>query len=127
METSLFIARIAGPILIVTGLAAIINPTLLEDVGREFMASRAMLFLAGILALVTGLVIVNTHNVWVVGWPVAITIFGWLAIASGVVRTAFPSLTIKMGAMLLTKRPLLIVSAILQFALGVWLSWVGYL
>ena len=90
------------------------------------MASRGMLFLAGIMALVTGLVIVNTHNVWVAGWPVIITIFGWLAIAGGVVRTAFPSLTVKIGTRLLTKPPILIASAILQLAIGLWLSWAGY-
>lgn len=126
METSLFIARIAGPILIVTGLSAIINPRLLEEVGREFIASRAMLFLGGIGALVIGLVIINTHNVWVAGWPVIITIFGWMAIAGGCVRIGCPSLARKVGATMLAKRSFLIASALFQLAFGLWLSWAGY-
>ncbi len=126
MEMSFFIARLAGPALIVAGLASVINPKLLEEMGREFLASRALLFLAGILALVTGLIIVNVHNVWVADWPVIITVFGWVAIASGVVRTAFPRITISMGEAMLSKRALLITLAVAQLALGVWLSWAGY-
>ena len=126
MEMSFFIARLAGPALIVAGLASVINPKLLEEMGREFLASRALLFLAGILALVTGLIIVNVHNVWVADWPVIITVFGWVAIASGVVCTAFPRITISMGEAMLSKRALLITLAVAQLALGVWLSWAGY-
>lgn len=126
METSFFIARLIGPILIVVGLASAINPKLLEEVGREFLASRALLFLAGILALVIGLIVVNVHNVWVADWPVIITVFGWGAIASGVVRTAFPHITISMGEAMLSNRALLFPLAVVQLALGVWLSWVGY-
>ena len=91
METSLFIARIVGPLLGVSGLATLINRTLLEDIGREFLDSKALLFLAGVMALITGLVIVNTHNIWIAGWPVMITAFGWIAVVAGVVRIAFPS------------------------------------
>ena len=126
METSLFIARLAGPVLVVAGLAALINPKLLEEVGREFMAGKAMLFLVGILTLVLGLAIVNTHNVWVADWPVIITLFGWGAILSGVVRTAFPDLTRSMGGAILSNRTALIASAVAQVVIGLWLSWVAY-
>ena len=123
----MFIARIIGPVLVVTGFAAILNSKLLEEVGREFVDSRALLFLGGILALVIGLVLVNTHNVWVADCPVVITIFGWLAIGAGVVRTAFPGLTRRMGDAMLISRPLLIGLAVLQLLFGLWLSWVGYI
>ncbi len=126
METSLFIARLAGPVLIVAGLTTVINPKLVVEVGREFLASRALLFLAGILALVTGLTVVNVHNVWVADWPLIITIFGWGAVASGVVRTAFPRITISTGEAVLSNRMLLISLAIIQTAFGAWLSWEGY-
>ena len=127
METSLFIARIVGPLLGVSGLATLINRTLLEDIGREFLDSKALLFLAGMMALIAGLVIVNTHNIWVAGWPVMITAFGWIAVVVGVVRIAFPSLTRRMGAAMLSNRRLMVAIAAVQVLIGVWLSWLGYL
>ena len=127
METSIFIARIIGPLLLVSGLAAITNRTLLEDVGREFLHNRALLFLAGILALIAGLAIVNTHNLWVADWPVIITALGWMAVAGGVVRMAFPSVTRRMGAAMLSNRPLIVAIAAIQILIGGWLFWVGYL
>ncbi len=34
---------------------------------KEFIASRALIFVTGVLALVAGLAIVNAHNLWVRG------------------------------------------------------------
>ena len=93
MPTSILIARLIGPILVVVGLAGLINSKLLQDLGREALASRSLIFFAGILALLAGLAVVNTHNVWSSGWPVLITLFGWLAIAGGILRIGFPGLT----------------------------------
>ncbi len=33
-----------------------------------------------LLILLTGLVIIHTHNVWVWQWPVAVTLLGWLLV-----------------------------------------------
>ena len=127
MDVSLFIARLAGPVLIVAGVAVLINPKSLATIGREILDSSALLFLVGLLTLVIGLVIVNTHNIWVADWRVAITVFGWLAVASGIVRTVFPAATRAMGEVVMEKRTLLIGSASAQLALGLLLLWAGYL
>ena len=126
METSLFIVRLAGPLMIVAALPGITNPTLYEEVGRDFIASRALLFVAGVLTLAMGLAIVNTHNVWVADWRVVITIIGWIGIAAGVVRIAFPSITRSMGERVMASRPAVITLTTVLFVLGAWLSWAGY-
>jgi len=65
LETSTFVARLIGPIIIVAGLAALLNRKLLDEITREFHKSRALLYLAGMLSFATGLAIVNVHNVWI--------------------------------------------------------------
>ncbi len=77
METSLFLARLMGPAAIVMGAAMLINPVNMREMANDFLEHRGLIFLAGILTLVAGLAIVLTHNVWVAGWPVIITIIGW--------------------------------------------------
>ena len=89
MQTSILIARLIGPLLVMTGLIMLVTSQAVQDMAREFLASRALIFIAGVLALLGGLAIVNTHNVWTAGWPVIITIFGWLAVIGGIVRMGF--------------------------------------
>jgi len=126
MPTSILIARLIGPVLVVVGLAALVNPKLLQDVGREFLASRAFIFIGGFLALLAGLAIVNTHNIWS-GWQVVITLIGWLAVLGGIIRLGFPALAKSLGENLLTHPTLLRVASGLQLALGGFLMYVGYL
>ena len=77
METSIFLARLLGPSMLVVVAGLIVNRTNYRALVHEFLDSPALIYLAGLLALVAGLAIVLTHNVWVMGWPVIITIFGW--------------------------------------------------
>lgn len=126
METSLYLARLIGPFLVLTALPVFVDPRGLEALGREFVASRALLFLAGMLSLVAGIAILNVHNVWVAGWPVVITLLGWLALAAGIVRTAFPGIVAEFGDTLLANRTAVVALTVVQVALGLGLCWVGY-
>jgi hypothetical protein len=39
---------------------------------------------------VAGIAIVRSHNLWVLAWPVLITLTGWAGIALGLLRVFFP-------------------------------------
>jgi len=127
METSILIAKLIGPIVVVAGVTMLVNPKAMIDMAHEFLASRALIFIAGFLALLGGLAIVNTHNLWVAGWPVIITIFGWLAVIGGIVRMAFPALTKSIGEAMLGNATLLRLLGGLQVALGAYLMFVSYI
>jgi hypothetical protein len=86
-----------------------------------------LIFIAGFLALLGGLAIVNTHNLWVAGWPIIITIFGWLAVIGGIIRIAFPGVTKSIGKAMLGNALLLRVIGGVQTALGAYLMSVSYL
>ena len=47
-------------------------------------------YLAGSLLFVAGLAIVRAHNSWRGGWPVMVTLSGWIAIAGGLYRMLAP-------------------------------------
>ncbi len=127
MSSSILIARLIGPIQVVAGLMALANPKALQEIAEEFLASRALLFVAGFLSLLAGLAVVNTHNVWVAGWPVIITVFGWMAVVVGIIRMAFPAFTKSIGEAMLSKIAALRVVGCLQVALGAYLMAKGYL
>lgn len=127
METSLFLAKLIGPVLIVIGLGLLVKPTDFREMATDFLASRAMIFLAGLLTLVTGLAIVLTHNVWELNWPVIITILGWLSVVGGVFRILFPDSVQSMGASMMDKPAMMPVSGAIQIVLGLWLCYAGYM
>lgn len=127
MQTSLFIAKLLGPIVVVAGLTSLLNPQIMRDVAKEFLASHALLFIGGVMAMLAGLAVVNTHNRWVADWPVIITVFGWLSIVGGILRIGFPSLTKSMGERMMGSEPALRVIGGVQLLIGVFLSYKGYL
>ena len=89
MDTSLFLARLIGPMLLVVGLGVLINRENFRAMAKELIASREQMFIIGLLTLLGGLAIVNTHNVWN-GWPTIITVFGWIFVIGGAMRVLFP-------------------------------------
>lgn len=43
------------------------------------------------LFLLVGLVVVSTHNIWVLDWPVVITVFGWGMVVEWVLLLVAPA------------------------------------
>ncbi len=126
MQTSLFIAKLVGPMLVLPGLIGLANPSHVKAVGEEFLKSRALIFVAGAMAFIAGLAVLNTHSVYA-GWPLIITVLGWLMLAAGVVRMGFPGLVTSMGETMIANETLLRVLGASQVALGAFLMWKGYI
>ena len=127
METSILLAKLMGPMLLVLGLFVAFNPAQIRRIGREFLDSDALIFLSGVLTLPVGLAIVVTHNVWVADWPVVITLFGWIAIIAGIARIALPATLKKVGETMLEKSSLITIPGALMAMLGGYLAMQGYL
>jgi len=92
MQTSLFLAKLMGPFMVVMAAAIVFNRDHFKKAIEEGINSPISLLIAGMLTLVTGLAIVNTHNVWTADWRVIITLLGWLSIIGGIIRIAMPAI-----------------------------------
>jgi hypothetical protein len=126
MNNSKLFARLMGPLFIAIGLSQIINAEVLRTLVDQFLQSYALIFIAGIMAMLAGLAIVNFHNLWVSDWRVVITIFGWLALIGGFIRIALPQQTAMIGTAIFGVPNITIFSGLFTLALGVWLSVMGY-
>jgi hypothetical protein len=127
MDTSLFLAKLIGPLLLAISAAMLVNQDNMRDMARDFLEHRGLIFLAGILTLLGGIAIVLTHNVWEWRWPVIITILGWLSVIGGAFRIIFPDSVKSMGAAMLEKRGVFTIGGIVQGILGAWLCYVSYM
>ena len=126
MSTSLFLARLIGPVMLVIGLAVFANQRGFREMAEEFMASRALMFLAGLIIMPAGLAIVLTHNLWTADWRVLITIFGWLNVVGGAVRLFEPPFLIKTGRAMLKQPYFTAVAAAIWVVLGLLFCFFGY-
>jgi len=103
MSTSVFLARLIGPVLLVIGLAVFANQRAFRELAEEFLASRALLFLSGLLIMPVGVAIILTHNIWAADGRVMITLFGWTNAIGGAVRLFAPAYVMKTGRAMLDR------------------------
>lgn len=78
-------------------IAGLLGPTLVAIAASEAMHLHIwagniapITYLVGILLFVAGLSIVRAHNRWMRGWPVMVTLVGWIAILGGLFRMFAP-------------------------------------
>jgi uncharacterized membrane protein HdeD (DUF308 family) len=90
MPTSKLIAGLMGPTFVAMAAAMLPNlnsmPKLTEEISHEPM----LILVSGVLLFIAGLAIVRVHNRWAAEWSSVVTVLGWLAILSGLVRMLFP-------------------------------------
>jgi hypothetical protein len=127
METSIFLARLIGPVLLVMGVGMVANRQGFRTMAEEFLASRALIFLAGLLALVPGLAIVLVHNVWAFDWRLIITLLGWLSVIGGMFRILMPQQVTAVGSAMLARGYVMTVGGIAMLTIGAILTLFGYL
>ena len=92
----------------------------------EFLRSRALIYLAGLLALVPGLAVVLAHNVWVADWRILITLLGWLSVIGGTLRIVFPQQMTAIGSAVTAYKSSMLIAGLVMIALGAILCFAGY-
>jgi hypothetical protein len=90
MQTSQLIARLTGPVFAVIGVGILTNRATYREIPGQFLAGYPFFYFSGILALVSGLAILNAHHVWTRDWRSVITAFGWVLSLVGVYRIVAP-------------------------------------
>jgi len=122
------IAGLLGPTLVALGLAMLLNLGSMPAIAAHYQIPRdpALIFVSGILLFVAGLAIVRAHNVWSGGWPVLVTVLGWVALVGGMAQMFFPIRLAGIAAQMCASRALLVGVAIVFLPLGGFLCFKAY-
>jgi hypothetical protein len=126
MATSKLIAGLMGPLLLAIGAALFINRDFFPSMALEMARNQGLIFLSGILSLLAGVAVVRVHNIWSGGWPVIVTVLGWLAVIGGLVRMWFPQLAEPIATSVTTSGAPLFVAGLVNLALGGFLTYKAY-
>jgi uncharacterized protein YjeT (DUF2065 family) len=127
MATSVLIARLIGPVLLVAAIAMLADTKNLQEMAREFLKNRALIYITGILAMLGGLAVVNAHNDWSADWPLIITLFGWAMVIGGAVRMVLPSAVRSIGGAMIENPTMIRISGALWVLVGAFLTYKGYI
>ena len=127
MGNSVFLARLIGPLMLAVGIGIFVNGAVYRMLADEFLRSRALIYLSGLLTMTAGLALILTHNVWRADWPVIITILGWLAAIGGAVRIIAPQGTERVGRRVLKHKHGLTIAGAVWLVVGAVLCLFGYL
>ena len=123
---SVFLAKLLGPYCIIVAIGVLLNRKTYYKVMEDFFKNAAVIYIGGILALLFGLLIVLTHNIWTANWAVLITIFGWLGIVKGACIIIFPNTLVKFTGIYQRKPALLVVNLLVVLVIGAVLTFFGY-
>jgi hypothetical protein len=123
---TIWISQLLGPVILALSVPMIVAPAGLQETTRRFLADSPLVLISGVLAMTAGLSIVNTHNVWVLGWPLVVTLFGWALVIGGASRIIAPGAVGRVGKTM-TDRPMMTrVAGVIWAALGAFLTFKGY-
>ncbi|MHC4758814.1 MAG: hypothetical protein ACYTE8_09165 [Planctomycetota bacterium] len=86
------------------GSGMLVNRQYYKNLFEEFTENRCFLYLGGIMALVTGYLLVIFHNIWAWEWGLIITIFGWIGLIKGLAILIRPKMMISIVKGMMTEK-----------------------
>ncbi len=126
MDPSLFLAKLLGPYCLIVAVGVLMNLKTYREMVEDLLKNSAVVYFAGVFALFFGLLIILFHNLWVSGWPLIITLLGWLGLIKGIVIIVFPNFFSKLIAFHLKNSSALMIRLGVLFVIGLALTRHGY-
>jgi hypothetical protein len=90
MDITTVLTQILGIIFLVLGVSMFINSRNEVSVLGSIDSNKGLMWAYGFIALTMGATIIALNNIWTSGWPLVITIIGWLCLLKGVCILVFP-------------------------------------
>lgn len=126
MFTSIFLAKALGIYLVFLSVAFIFCEARLKALILDMLNKPAAMLMGGFVALIIGILLVVSHNVWVADWRVLVTIIGWMALLKGATIILFPDFMIKMSMKWVENKTLYYITFLFTFIVGLILLYYGF-
>lgn len=92
MDISMTLAKIIGLYGLIVSVSALLNKQHLNVLVNEFLESEALMYLAALIALIIGLLLITFHNIIAPDYRLIITLFGWGSFIKGVLHLMVPEM-----------------------------------
>lgn len=125
MYPSQTIARLVGPVMAAVGIGMLVNQATYRE-AAQFVGGLPFIYFSGILALVTGLYILNVHNVWAPDWRSAVTAVGWFLTCVGAFRIVAPQFSSFVASAIIANGGFFIGAGIVLLGIGGFITFKSY-
>jgi hypothetical protein len=126
MATSKTIAALLGPTLIASAASIFLTLDAWPGMVDQAFHNPALVFMSGYPLFVAGLAIVYFHNWWKGGWPVVVTVLGWVAVLGGLLRILFLTRLAEIATRAVQTASVMPIAAFLILVIGAFLSFKAY-
>jgi hypothetical protein len=126
MHSSVLIARLIGPVWSVIGIGVLANGDVYRQVYGQLVRGYPFIYVSGLLLLLAGLAILNTHHNWTADWRSAITAIGWVLTGVGMFRIIAPQFPAFVAGSLIAQSGFFTGVGLMLLALGGFISSKGY-
>jgi hypothetical protein len=121
MVVTIFLGKVIGWYFFILGLWILLRQDRMKVILAELGSQGALRFFMGMVGLILGLLLVHSHNVWVLGWPLIITLVGWVVLIAGLLRLFLPDMGVHLGQWWVKNPPYLMVLALVYIIIGLFL------
>ncbi len=125
MDISLFLSKALGLYFVIISVGMLINAYTLKPILGEMLQSPGLMFVTGVMAMIVGVLIVISHNVWTLDWRVIITLIGWVSLIKGTIRVVIPQYVDVIDKNWMLSNASYYATFVLTFLLGVFLCYLG--
>lgn len=126
MDTSLLLARIIGPYMLIAAIGLMVNRAGYKRLLDELQGQTLLLLVMGAFTLILGLLMLQFHNIWVSDWRVLITIIGWTITIKGATTMIAPDTIIRFANGFSANQTVLNIHGVLTLLFGAFMSYMGY-
>jgi uncharacterized protein YjeT (DUF2065 family) len=124
--TDASIFQILGLFYLAMGLGMLADPRFYKEMINKMIDNEAVFFVTGLLIFIMGYFLVAYHNIWIGGWTIIITIFGWLTLLEGLMMIVIPEKSIKLYNFIKVSKGQLSIYGVIVFVLGIIFTYLGY-
>jgi hypothetical protein len=120
-------ARVLGPFFVIVCITAVAHTSQMPKLIAAFGANPLWSWVAGSFVLIAGLIMVALHSYWRTPAGITVSTLGWLVVLRGVLLLAFPTAFLSMANSVISVGGLWQAVCIVFAALGLYLSYVGWM
>jgi hypothetical protein len=120
-------ARVIGPYLVIVPAIVTVRAPHVGRILSDLFENEALVWIAGGLLLLCGLLIIAYHQFWSSPAAIAISLFGWFLALRGLVLLAAPQLIASASVAAIEMMPIVQTGFALLVLIGLWLTFVGWI
>ena len=126
MQTSLFLGKVIGPVLVIVSAGALLNRRHFEKIVEDMANTPVELFFFGLVALILGCLLVRVHNVWTADWRLLVTLVGWSLVLRGLWASLAPRSMAAFVMRFMERRRLVTAALLANVLLGGVMTYAAY-